>query len=107
MSKTSYPTRLPWQDRWSEPTLDQLLEPCKVKEPQFKALSNIMEGIEGYEFDEAWEDYRHAVLYQWVYATVIAGTLDATNERGNAWMAQMVKRNTTAIDDLGCLDLLG
>ncbi|MEM1354835.1 MAG: hypothetical protein AAGC44_11555 [Planctomycetota bacterium] len=49
MSKTTYSTRLPWQDRWSEPTLDQLLDPCKAKEPQFKALSNIMEGIEGYE----------------------------------------------------------
>ncbi len=63
-------------------------------------------GVEGYDFDEAWEDYRHAVLYLWVYATVIAGTLDATNERGFAWMSQMVARNVAAIEDLGCLDLL-
>ena len=64
------------------------------------------QGVEGYGFDEAWEDYRHAVLYLWVYATVIAGTLDPTNERGNAWMAEMIKRNVAAIDHLGCLDLL-
>jgi hypothetical protein len=64
------------------------------------------QGIEGYGFDEAFEDYRHGVLYLWVYATVIAGTLDPTNERGNAWMSEMIKRNVAAIEHLGCLDLL-
>jgi aminoglycoside/choline kinase family phosphotransferase len=64
------------------------------------------EGIDGYEFDEAFEDYRHGVLYAWVYATLIAGTLDAENERGNAWMTQMITRNIDAIEDLNCLSLL-
>lgn len=63
-------------------------------------------GVEGYGFDEAWTDYRYGVLYFWVFATVIAGTLDATNERGNAWMSEMIKRNVAAIDDLDCLDLV-
>lgn len=63
-------------------------------------------GVEGYGFDEAWDDYRCGVLYLWVYATVIAGTLDATNERGNAWMTEMIKRNVAAIEDLDCLSLL-
>jgi len=63
-------------------------------------------GIGDYSFDEAWADYRMGVLYIWVFATVIAGTLDPTNERGNAWMSQMVKRNCIAIEDLSCLDLL-
>lgn len=63
-------------------------------------------GVEGYGFDEAWEDYRVGVLYLWTYAMVIAGTLDATNERGNAWMAEMIKRNVAAIEDLNCFDLL-
>jgi aminoglycoside/choline kinase family phosphotransferase len=66
----------------------------------------VTQGIDSYTFDEAWSDYRMAVLYIWVYATVIAGTLDPTNQRGNAWMSEMVKRNCVAIEDLGCLDLL-
>lgn len=63
-------------------------------------------GITEYSFDEAWADYRMGVLYIWVFATVIAGTLDATNERGNAWMAEMIKRNVAAMHDLDCLSLL-
>ena len=63
-------------------------------------------GVSGYTFDEAWADYRMGVLYTWVFATVIAGTLDPTNERGNAWMSEMVRRNCIAITDLDCLDLL-
>ncbi len=49
MTKTSYSTRLPWQDRWTEPTLEQLLDPIKPKEAHFKALNSVMSGIEGYE----------------------------------------------------------
>lgn len=63
-------------------------------------------GVSDYPVDEAWADYRMGVLYVWVYATVIAGTLDPTNERGNAWMAEMIKRNVAAIDHLQCFDLL-
>jgi len=49
MSKSAYTTRLPWQDRWTEPTFEQLMEPIKAKEAHFKALSNVIEGLEGYE----------------------------------------------------------
>ena len=49
MSKTAYTTRLPWQDRWNEPTLEQLLDPIKEKEAHSKALNNVMAGIEAYE----------------------------------------------------------
>ncbi len=63
-------------------------------------------GVTGYTFDDAWSDYRVAVLYLWVYAATIAGTLDATNERGNAWMVEMIKRNVAAIEDLELLELL-
>ena len=64
------------------------------------------QGVTGYSFDEAWEDYRIAVLYQWCFATLVAGSMDQTNDRGNAWMTEMVKRNVAAIEDLNCLDLL-
>ena len=64
------------------------------------------QGVSGYSFDEAWEDYRVAVLYQWCFATLVAGSMDQTNDRGNAWMTEMVKRNVAAIEDLNCLELL-
>jgi aminoglycoside/choline kinase family phosphotransferase len=63
-------------------------------------------GVEGYDFDMAWQDYRLGVLYCWTIAVVIAGTLDPSNERGLAWMSKMVERNCVAIEDLNCLDLL-
>ncbi len=36
--------RLPWEDRWAEPTLDQLMEPI-VPQPR-KALKTLMEQVE-------------------------------------------------------------
>lgn len=47
MSKTSYTTRSPWQDRWNKPTVEQLLEP--IKETHRKAIDNIMAAVEEYE----------------------------------------------------------
>ncbi|MBL6689481.1 MAG: DUF1679 domain-containing protein [Pseudomonadales bacterium] len=64
------------------------------------------EGVEGYDYDTAWNDYRVAVLYSWTVAVVIAGTMDPANERGFAWMSKMVERNGIAINDLDCLELL-
>ena len=49
MSKTAYTTRLPWQDRWTEPTFEQLIDPIKAKEAHHKALSSVMAGLEGFE----------------------------------------------------------
>ena len=64
------------------------------------------EGVAGYGFEEAWIHYRHAMLYNWAYATVVSGTLDATNERGFAWMARMVARQTAATEDLTLIEML-
>ncbi len=50
--------------------------------------------------DEVWEAYRYTVLYNWCYVAVVAGTLDPSNERGFAWMSQMVARQAAATDDL-------
>ena len=38
---------LPWQDRWTEPALDELFEP--LEDQHRKALDNLLEKIEGYE----------------------------------------------------------
>jgi hypothetical protein len=63
-------------------------------------------GVKNYTADQAWDEYRRAVLYLWVYATVIAGTLDPSNERGKAFMTAMVTRSSTAIGDLDGIALL-
>jgi hypothetical protein len=63
-------------------------------------------GVSGYSSEQAWNDYRRAVLYLWVYVAVIAGTLDPSNERGRAFMSAMVSRSSSAIADLGLLPLI-
>jgi hypothetical protein len=63
-------------------------------------------GVRDYSAEQAWEDYRRALLYVWTVVIVIAGTLDATNERGRAWMTQMVDRTVTAMADLDVLSQL-
>jgi hypothetical protein len=66
----------------------------------------VEEGVEGYSAEQAWEDYRRAVLAMWILVAVIAGTLDVGNDRGRAWMTEMIHRSGAAIDDLGLLSLL-
>ena len=63
-------------------------------------------GVADYGFDAAWVHYRQAMLYNWAYATVVSGTLDATNERGFAWMAEMVARQSAATEDLDLIEML-
>ena len=63
-------------------------------------------GVEGLTFKFIWDDYRRCILYNWVYAAVVAGTLDPTNEVGKAWMGQMVARQSSASEDLEVFDLL-
>lgn len=63
-------------------------------------------GVTGFSAEEAWEDYRKAVLYVWVIAVVIAGTLDPTNERGRQWISEMLDRSIAAIDDLDLISLM-
>ena len=64
------------------------------------------EGVNLGDEDAAWLAYRRAILYNWVYAAVVAGTLDASNERAFAWMQEMVNRQLAASLDLDIFDLL-
>lgn len=63
-------------------------------------------GVADYSAEQAWEDYRRAVLTLWSYVAVIAGVLEEGNERGRQWMTEMVRRSAATILDLGLLDLL-
>ena len=66
----------------------------------------VKNGVLNYTAEQAWDEYRRGVLFLWLYATVIAGTLDPSNERGKAFMTAMVTRSSTAISDLECMSLL-
>ncbi len=63
-------------------------------------------GVDAGSFDALWDDYRRCMLYDWVYAAVVAGTLDTTNEAGFRWMSQMIARQVAASDDLNVFELL-
>jgi hypothetical protein len=63
-------------------------------------------GVTGYSPEQAWEDYRRGVLVLWTYVTVIAGILDPSNERGKAWILEMIRRASATILDLKLIDLL-
>ena len=64
------------------------------------------EGVSFGDEEAAWLAYRRAILYNWVYAAVVAGTLDRSNETTFAWMQQMVNRQLAASLDLDIFDLL-
>jgi hypothetical protein len=55
-------TRLPWEDRWTQPTLDQLLEP--IEENRRKIIDALIERISEYEgvgSNIAW----HGISWRW------------------------------------------
>ena len=52
-----------------------------------------------YGEDEAWRDYRVALMYLWCYCTTITGGLDGSDPRAYAWMSQCVARQCTATLD--------
>ena len=63
-------------------------------------------GIDAGDSMELWNEYRYSLLYNWVYVTVVAGTLDTNNPIAFAWMAQMVARQSAVTEDLALFDQL-
>jgi hypothetical protein len=63
-------------------------------------------GVTGLTEEAVWQDYRQAILHNWIYAVVVGGTLDSSNDMAYAWMARMVERQAAASDDLRVFDLL-
>ncbi len=63
-------------------------------------------GVTHYGADQAWSDYKIALLYNWVYVSVVAGALDVHNAHAFAWMSRMVARQSRASNDLALFDLL-
>jgi len=63
-------------------------------------------GVTGYDLETLWDDYRVAVLLEWVYPVIIGGSLPMETERSRALFAAMVARSGRAIVDLDALTLL-
>ncbi len=63
-------------------------------------------GVGGYEFDQAWADYRLAVAWAFVYPIVATSTLDPDDERGAQLTRSMVERSIAAIEHLHSLELV-
>lgn len=64
-------------------------------------------GIEGYSFEQLWDDYGHAHLMGGLSTSILTGgAMDLSNERGNALIATMAHRHATAALDHQGLDRL-
>jgi Ecdysteroid kinase-like family len=63
-------------------------------------------GVRDYTLEQCWDDYRLSALHMYAYAIVIAGTLDPSNERGAAFMRELVSRASAAVMDHDLLSLL-
>jgi hypothetical protein len=63
-------------------------------------------GVTDYDLRTCWEDYRIAVLFNFVYGIVGAGAIDATDTRRVALVRAMIERSVAAIVELDCLALI-
>ena len=63
-------------------------------------------GRKAYTWDEAWLNYRQAVLYTNIYTVIGIGTLDSANERGMALFNKWITRRTAAMEDLVCGEVM-
>jgi hypothetical protein len=63
-------------------------------------------GVRGYGIEQCMRDYRNAVMFCWVYAVILIGSLDMGNERGLALFNALLERNSAAIMDLKAYELV-
>ncbi len=64
------------------------------------------DGVGGYEFEQAWVDYRLSVAWAFVYPVIATSTLDPADVRGAALTRSMMERSIAAIEHLDALELL-
>jgi hypothetical protein len=90
--------------------LSQSIDPTERKANEKDWLRHyydtVMDGREGYSWEQCWEDYRAATLYCVAYPLVGGGSIDLGNERGVELVGQMAVRSLTAVEDLDADELL-
>jgi hypothetical protein len=64
------------------------------------------DGVGGYEFEQAWDDYRLSVAWAFVYPVIATSTLHAADARGAALTRSMLERSIAAIQHLHALELV-
>ena len=62
-------------------------------------------GVEGFGFEQCWEDYRYSLVYAFAYGAIMAG-LDASDEAAQAKVGMVLARVATAVEDLDAARLL-
>ena len=63
-------------------------------------------GVDDYDFDAAWTDYRIASLFGLVYPVVAGGGIEHADVRATNLTGAMLDRSVAAIVELDCLELL-
>ena len=63
-------------------------------------------GVEGYDWDRCWRDYRYAIGQQ-AWSTCPMGDMDPGNERGQLLLDTITPRYLVAADDHGVTEMLG
>jgi hypothetical protein len=63
-------------------------------------------GVDDYPFEEFCRDYELGVLFNFVYAIVIASALDISNERATAFVGKLASRSAECIVERRLLDSL-
>ncbi len=63
-------------------------------------------GVDDYPVEVAWDDYRLATAFAFVYGVVAGGSLDHADERATALCREMIRRSVRAIEDLDALAVL-
>tara|TARA_B100000029_G_scaffold507937_1_gene593687 strand:+ start:56 stop:1159 length:1104 start_codon:yes stop_codon:yes gene_type:complete len=63
-------------------------------------------GVKDYSLNTAWDDYRNAHMYDWIYTMTVAGTLDFSNKDAYAWGTKMLERQLAVTEDLELLSLV-
>jgi hypothetical protein len=66
----------------------------------------VAHGVNGYSFDQCWQDYRTTTLFLFVYSVMAAGSIDMANERGATLFSTIARRTLSAIDDLKAYEML-
>ena len=64
------------------------------------------DGVAGYPFETAWEQYRRSVLATTVYPVTAGGAMDPANERGRELVSAMAVRSFAAVIQLDSAEFL-
>lgn len=63
-------------------------------------------GVKGYSFDQAWDDYRMTTMFCFTYPVTSCGSIDLANERGLQLAMKMLDRSLSAITALKAYEVL-